>query len=63
MLLERRGQVVTREELQKRIWPSDTFVDFEQGLYNATKRLREALPIRPKRRASLRHCLAKATVS
>jgi TolB-like protein/Tfp pilus assembly protein PilF len=43
MLLERRGEVVTREELQKRIWPSDTFVDFEQGLYNAIKRLREAL--------------------
>src|SRR5215472_8385587 len=43
ILLERRGQVVTREELQKRIWPADTFVDFEQGLYNAIKRLREAL--------------------
>src|SRR5215472_15868499 len=43
MLLERRGQVVTREELQKRIWPADTFVDFEQGLYNAIKKLREAL--------------------
>ncbi|PWT86721.1 MAG: hypothetical protein C5B58_00920 [Acidobacteria bacterium] len=43
MLLERPGEIVTREELQKRIWPSDTFVDFEQGLNNAAKRLREAL--------------------
>lgn len=42
-LLEHPGEVVTREELQKRIWPADTFVDFEQGLYNAIKRLREAL--------------------
>jgi TolB-like protein len=43
MLLEQPGQVVTREELRKRIWPADTFVDFEQGLYNAVRRLREAL--------------------
>lgn len=43
MLLERPGEVVTRENLQKRIWPADTFVDFEQGLYNAAKKLREAL--------------------
>ena len=41
MLLERPGEIVTREELQKRIWPSDTFVDFEQGLNNAAKRLRK----------------------
>jgi Tol biopolymer transport system component/DNA-binding winged helix-turn-helix (wHTH) protein len=43
MLLERRGEIVTREELQKRLWPADTFVDFEQGLNNAMKRLRAAL--------------------
>jgi TolB-like protein/Flp pilus assembly protein TadD len=43
MLLEHPGQLVTREELRKRIWPADTFVDFEQGLYNAVRRLREAL--------------------
>jgi len=42
-LLEHPGQVVTREELQRRIWPADTFVDFDHGLYNAIKRLREAL--------------------
>jgi TolB-like protein len=43
MLLEHPGKIVTREDLQKRIWPADTFVDFEQGLNNAAKRLREAL--------------------
>src|SRR5947207_6453321 len=43
MLLAKPGEVVTREELQKQIWPADTFVDFEQGLYNSVKRLRDAL--------------------
>jgi TolB-like protein/Tfp pilus assembly protein PilF len=43
VLLLRPGEIVTREELQQRIWPSDTFVDFDHGLYNAIKRLREAL--------------------
>jgi TolB-like protein/DNA-binding winged helix-turn-helix (wHTH) protein/tetratricopeptide (TPR) repeat protein len=43
MLLDRPGEVVTREELQHNLWPSDTFVDFEQGLNNAVKRLRAAL--------------------
>jgi DNA-binding winged helix-turn-helix (wHTH) protein len=43
ILLENPGAVVTREELQQKIWPSDTFVDFDHGLYNAIRRLREAL--------------------
>jgi TolB-like protein/DNA-binding winged helix-turn-helix (wHTH) protein/Tfp pilus assembly protein PilF len=43
MLLQRPGETITREELQKRLWPGDTFVDFEQGLNNAMKRLRAAL--------------------
>lgn len=43
ILLEQPGRVVTRDELRRRVWPSDTFVDFNQGLYNATKKLREAL--------------------
>ena len=43
MLLERPGETVTREELQKKLWPADTFVDFEQGLNNAMNRLRAAL--------------------
>jgi Tol biopolymer transport system component/DNA-binding winged helix-turn-helix (wHTH) protein len=43
LLLERPGQMVTREELRRRLWPADTFVDFEHGLNAAVNRLREAL--------------------
>ena len=43
MLLEQAGEVVTREELQRKLWPADTFVDFEQSLNAAVKRLRQAL--------------------
>src|SRR5579864_6075604 len=43
MLLERPGEVVTREELQKRLWPADTFVDFDHGLNKAINKIREAL--------------------
>ncbi len=43
MLVERRGQVVTREELRGRLWPDGTFVDFEHSLNAAIKRLRAAL--------------------
>ena len=42
-LLERPGELVTREELRDRLWPPDTFVDFEAGLNAAVRRLREAL--------------------
>ena len=43
ILLARPGQVITREELQKELWPADTFVDFEHSLNAAVKRLRAAL--------------------
>src|SRR5271169_5891716 len=43
MLLERPGQTVTREELQRRLWPADTFVDFDHSLNSGIKKLREAL--------------------
>jgi DNA-binding winged helix-turn-helix (wHTH) protein len=43
MMLERPGDVVTREELAKRLWPDGTFVDFEHSLNAAVKRLRAAL--------------------
>ncbi len=42
-LLERPGEVVTRDELKSRLWPGDTFVDFESGLNTAANRLRLAL--------------------
>jgi TolB-like protein/Flp pilus assembly protein TadD len=43
MLTERPGELVTREDLKHRLWPGDTFVDFEQGLNAAVKRLRYVL--------------------
>ena len=43
MLLEHPGEVVTREELQKKLWPEDTFVDFDHGLNKAISKIREAL--------------------
>ena len=43
LLLEHPGEVVTREELRERLWPSDVFVDFENNLNAAVNRLREAL--------------------
>jgi Tol biopolymer transport system component len=42
-LLERPGEIVTRDELKARLWPDDTFVDFESGLNTAVNRLRLAL--------------------
>ena len=42
-LLEHPGDLVTREDLRQRLWPGDTFVDFEHGVNAAVKRLREAL--------------------
>ena len=43
LLLERSGSVVTREELQKKLWPGDTFVEFDLSLNSAVKKLRQAL--------------------
>jgi TolB-like protein/DNA-binding winged helix-turn-helix (wHTH) protein/Tfp pilus assembly protein PilF len=43
LLLEHAGDVVTREELRQRLWPADTFVDFDTGLNSAVKKLRDVL--------------------
>lgn len=43
VLVQRSGEVVTREELRKQIWPEDTFVDFDNSLNTAVNKLREAL--------------------
>jgi len=42
-LLEQRGKLVSRETLRRRLWPTDTFVDFDNGLNAAVSKLREAL--------------------
>jgi DNA-binding winged helix-turn-helix (wHTH) protein len=46
-LVEHSGRIVTREELRQKIWPSDTFVDFEHSLNTAIKKLRSALGDNP----------------
>ena len=43
MLLERPGEIITREDLRSRLWPGDTFVDFEHGVNSGVARLRDAL--------------------
>lgn len=43
LLLEKPGEVVTREQLRDRLWPADTFVDFDHSLNSAVKKLRQAL--------------------
>ena len=43
MLLEQPGKLISREDIHQRLWPEDTFVDFDHGLNNAVNRLREAL--------------------
>src|SRR5438445_913261 len=43
MLLEKPGDMVTREELRQKLWPADTFVDFDNGLNTAIKKLRDTL--------------------
>jgi len=42
-LLERPGELVTRDELRRRLWPEDTFIDFDNGLNTALTKLRESL--------------------
>src|SRR5271167_1678772 len=43
MLVEQPGEVITREQLQKKLWPAGTFVDFDHGLNKAISKIREAL--------------------
>src|SRR5437870_9585924 len=43
MLVAKPGELVTREELRQKLWPADTFVDFDHGLNAAVNKLREAL--------------------
>jgi DNA-binding winged helix-turn-helix (wHTH) protein len=51
MLLECPGELVTREEIREKLWPGDTFIDFEHSVNSSIKRLREALgddPVAPR---------------
>jgi DNA-binding winged helix-turn-helix (wHTH) protein len=42
-LLEKPGEIVSREQLRRQLWPADTFVDFDDGLNTAVKKLRDTL--------------------
>jgi DNA-binding winged helix-turn-helix (wHTH) protein len=60
VLVEQSGIVVTREEIRKRLWSEDTFVDFDHSLNTAIMRLREALndsSENPRTLVLSRHCL------
>src|SRR6202021_3703966 len=50
MLLEQPGELLTRKELQSKLWPADTFVDFEHGVNAAIKPLRPAFCVHNKKR-------------
>jgi len=63
MLLERPGEVVTREELRARLWAADTFVDFNHGLNAAVKRLRDALGDAAENPRTSRRCRSTDTAS
>lgn len=62
MLLECPGEIVPREELRHKLWPADTFVDFDVGLNTAIKRLRDALGDSAEARDTSRRSPAGATV-
>src|SRR5271154_3831339 len=55
-LIERPGEVVTREEIQQKLWLSGTFVDFERSIHTAVKKLREALRMTLRNDDSSRRC-------
>jgi len=61
LLLEHPGELVTREELREKLWPADTFVDFDHGMNAAVNRLASPrlawqISTRAKRRSSLSAC-------
>ena len=62
-LLDRPGDLVTREELRHRLWPAETFVDFEHGLNAAVRGCAMRSGTRPMCRGSSRRCLDGATDS
>ena len=62
-VLEKPGEVVTREELRARLWPADTFVDFEHGLNAAVKRLGTPWVIQQKIPGTSKRCPGAGIVS
>jgi DNA-binding winged helix-turn-helix (wHTH) protein len=63
VLLERPGEILTREELQRRLWSSDIFVDFDHGLNKSIQKLRDALGDSATSPRYIETILASATAS
>ena len=63
MLLERPGELLTREEISRELWPDGTFVDYEHGVNSAVNRIREALGDTAGNPDSLRPLPAEAIAS
>ena len=63
LLLERPGEIVTREEIRQRLWSNNVFVDFERSLNSAVKKLRHVLNDRPDNPRTLKPYQGKATAS
>jgi len=63
LLLEHSGDVVTREELRQKLWPADTFVDFDTGLKQRHQKLRDVLGDSAEEPATSRPCRAAAIAS
>jgi len=59
-LLESPGEVITREQMQRKLWPVDTFVDFEHSLNTSIKKFGKRSTIRRLNHGTLRRCLAWA---
>jgi hypothetical protein len=62
-LLKHRGELVTREELRRTLWPEDTVIDLDHSLGTGINKLREILGLPPPAQDSLRHCRGEATGS
>jgi len=63
LLLERPGELISREELRRRLWAADTLVDFDHGLNIAINKLRKPWTTPPMNRDSSRPCRAVVTGS
>jgi DNA-binding winged helix-turn-helix (wHTH) protein len=63
VLAERPGEVVTREELRAKLWAADTFVEFDDNLNHAVKKLRQVLGDSARNLNSSKRCRATATAS
>ena len=59
MLIEREGEIVTREEIKKKLWPNDTVVEFDHSINNTIRNLRRLWTIRPTTPNTSRPCPAR----